>query len=262
MGKTRLIKPRKRLDNVVSFPLEHQIPVQYTIVGRPAWQRLAIPAEAARPDKRLLVHSPADLDPFFDFCHAERLLSCDSETSGPSQEDGLDPVSPTSQIVLFQLGTEEHVYLLEPDLLGWDPRFKTLLEGTHNLFLLQNAVHDFKFLLTKYGIHLVRIYCAMLAEQVLTAGKEGVKVGLAELTRKYPPYRYIRKTARDEFVRHSGTFTRSQLYYGGLLRRDAAHRRARPGAPRPAVPEGSLAGLPAFGAAQLRHRGPGDRTAA
>jgi DNA polymerase I-like protein with 3'-5' exonuclease and polymerase domains len=116
--------------------------------------------------------------------------------------------------VLYQIGTEELVYIIEPDLLTVDGRFKEMLEGTQNLFLLQNAVHDFKFTLMKYGIHYGRIYCTMLAEQILTAGKEGVKVGLSELARKYPPYRYIRKTVRTDFIRHSGSFTREQLYYG------------------------------------------------
>jgi hypothetical protein len=214
MARTRLIKPRKHPDRVISFPLEHQIPVNYCVVGRPAWQRHAIPPGAAAANERLTVRSPHDLDPVFDYFDGQRVLACDTETSGPSQEDGLDPVSPTSKIVLFQLGAEDRVYLFEPDLLGYDPRFRNLLEGTENLFVLQNAVHDFKFLLTKYRIHLARLYCTMLAEQLLTAGKEGVKVGLSELARKYPPYRYIRKAVRAEFIRHTGVFTRQQLYYG------------------------------------------------
>ena len=236
MARTRLIKPRKHEGEVTSFPLEHQIPIEYVVAGRAQWHARCIPPEAADLSQRLLVTSPRDLDPVFDYLQGQKVLACDSETSGPSQEDGLDPVSQTSKIILFQLGTEELVYLIEPDLLGADARFKTLLEGTGNLFLLQNAVHDFKFLLTKYRIHLALLYCTMLAEQVLTAGKEGVKVGLAELARKYPPYRYIRKTLRDKFIQHTGTFTRQQLYYG-----------ARDVMLLPAISQGQIALMKQFG---------------
>jgi hypothetical protein len=37
-----------------------------------------------------------------------------------------------------------------------------------------------------------------LAEQLLTAGRNGLKVGLLDLARRYSPYRIIRKDVRHE----------------------------------------------------------------
>ena len=57
------------------------------------------------------------------------------------------------------------------------------------------------------------MYCTMLAEQVLTAGKEGVGVGLPDLVRKYDPHYLISKNTREDFIHFSGRFTREMLFY-------------------------------------------------
>jgi ribonuclease D len=88
--------------------------------------------------------------------------------------DGLDAVSPSSQLVLAQIGTrdqvdangkvtrEGQVVVMEPKLL---PEFIDILQDRSRLKLLQNAVHDFRFLMAKYGIHMSGMYCTMLAEK-------------------------------------------------------------------------------------------------
>jgi DNA polymerase-1 len=123
----------------------------------------------------------------------------------------MNPVNPDTRIVIGQLGTEEKVLVIDPELL---PEFKEVLEGTGSLKLFQNALYDFKWLLQKLQIHMNRIYDTMLAEQVLTAGKLGVRVGLADLARKYDPYYIISKAVRSMFVElNGGRMTREMVYY-------------------------------------------------
>jgi DNA polymerase I-like protein with 3'-5' exonuclease and polymerase domains len=201
---------RLNLKGGISFRLEEPIRIPYCVVGTPEWFREAIPADF--PEKsRVVVSASADLDAVRAELRREAVLAVDTESSGPRPKDGLDAVSPSSEIVLAQIGTRRNTYLIEPKLLG---EFRPILESTDTLKLLQNAVHDFRFLWKKADIHLMRIYCTMLAEQVVTAGFEGRGVGFADLVRKYPPYRLVLKDVRSEFIRFSGRFSRDMLYYG------------------------------------------------
>jgi DNA polymerase-1 len=140
-----------------------------------------------------------------------KVLGADTESSGLREGDGLDPVSPTSRIILFQIGGRTKVFLVQPELI---PAFKAILESDQQVKLFQNGVHDFRFLVAKYGIHVVRMYCTMLSEQVLTAGRVGFGVGLQELVRRYPPHRIISKDVRKEFFEWHPPFSMAQLDYG------------------------------------------------
>lgn len=55
----------------------------------------------------------------------------------------------------------------------------------------------------------------MLAEQLLSAGYVGTKVGLEDLARKYPPHYVTYKITRDKFInfKEGDKFTREMLYY-------------------------------------------------
>ena len=196
-------------DSAVSFRLEENIPVKYLVVGTPEWLAAAIPPEI--PDSsRIPVRSSSDLQKTKKYLAAAKNLGVDTESSGLRDNDGLDPVSPSSEVVLGQIGTRQGTYVIEPKLL---PEFADLLQSEASRKILQNAVHDFRFLLAKYNITLVNMYCTMLAEQVLTAGRDGVGVGLANLVRKYPSNRLISKAVRSEFIHFSGRFTEAMIRY-------------------------------------------------
>lgn len=201
-------KPKR--DSGISYRLEEPIRVPFKVVGTPEWIKESIPADFSQ--RHLIpVHGVADLRPVREELAKEVVITVDTESWGPREKDGLDPISPSSEIVLAQLGNRRETYLIQPKLLY---EFRPVLESEQHLKLLQNAVHDFRFILSKYGIHLLRMYCTMLAEQSLTAGYEGLGVGLAELVRRYPPHRIISKNIRNEFIDFKGYFSHEMLYYG------------------------------------------------
>ena len=196
-------------DSAVSFRLEEPIDVPFQVIGTKRWIEECVPSDFP-PNQLWVAGSPRDLRPSIDYLRQHDNLSVDSESSGPLENDGLDPVSPSSKIVLFQIGTPRMMYVIEPKLIV---HYREILEGERQLKILQHAVHDFRFFLAKYGIHVVHMYCTMLAEQVLTAGKEGVGVGLADLVRKYDPHYLISKNTRDDFIHFKGRFTKEMLFY-------------------------------------------------
>lgn len=195
-----------------AFHLEEPIPINYTVVGSSGWLSSCIEPGAVEPDRVVTVWRPDDVYPTLDWLESQKILGLDTESSGLKKKDGLDPLSSTSRMVLLQIGTPDHVFLFEPDLLNRLPRMRSFLEDKSRLFLLQNAVHDFKWFLRKYRVHLVRLYCTMLSEQVITAGKEGTKVSLLDLARVYPPYHLISKDVRKNFSA-AKKLSRKMLYY-------------------------------------------------
>ena len=196
-------------DSAVSFRLEEPIDVPFEVIGTTDWIKKCIPSDFP-PNRLREVKSRRDLQPTIDYLAKHQILSVDSESSGPLENDGLDPVSPSSKLVLFQIGTPRMMYVVEPKLIV---EYQKILEAEQYLKILQHAVHDFRFFLAKYSLHVVHMYCTMLAEQVLTAGKEGVGVGLPDLVRKYDPHYLISKNTREDFIHFSGRFTREMLFY-------------------------------------------------
>jgi hypothetical protein len=196
-------------DSHMSFRLEEALKFPWRVVGTPEWIKESIPANF--PASNLItVHGRSEIEIVRKPLLETRVLGVDTESSGPREMDGLDAVSPSSRIVCGQIGTRNETFVIEPRLI---PEFGDILQDKNRLKLLQNAVHDFRFLMAKYGIHMCGVYCTMLAEQVLTAGMEGVGVGLADLVRKYRPHRIISKAVRNEFIRFDGRFTQQMLYY-------------------------------------------------
>jgi len=197
--------------------------VPFHVIGTPEWIDGSI-AEGVVADTNITrVRSVADLCGPKAWLSARKELGIDSETGGDNKRDGLDPLSPSSRMLLFQLGTPEMVYLIEPKLVS---EFKGILEDEDRLFLTQNGVYDFKFCLAKHGVHFINyhyndktkvyvpcLYDTMLAEQILTAGLYGVQVGLEELAEKYKPHYLISKAVRKEFINMSGVLEFRHLYY-------------------------------------------------
>ena len=86
----------------LSFRLEQRIVVPYTVVGRRGW--IANQIDPLFPRERIrVVERPSELRPLIEELLAKPVLTVDTESSGPLPEDGLDPVSPSSYIVLFQI---------------------------------------------------------------------------------------------------------------------------------------------------------------
>lgn len=195
--------------------LEEPIPVNYYVVGTAEWLRSGITPDAAPPERRLLVECDRQMAAICDELGTKKSLVFDTETTGSPDrpKDGLDPLSKTSRIVLFQIGTEDKVFVMDPRLLK-SRRLKAVMESETILHIGHNLIFDFEMLLSKHGIHPVNLFCTMIAEQILTAGKEGEYPSLAQLCRKYPPHRLISKAVRKEFVVQSGPFTKQQIYYG------------------------------------------------
>jgi DNA polymerase I-like protein with 3'-5' exonuclease and polymerase domains len=210
---------RYKPDSKVSYRLEEEINIgPWYIVGTPEWFDESFSPEyvqAHLKDRCIVVLDKSDINRVIRAIEPARSYTIDTESSGERKLDGLDALSPTSKIVLFQIGVRDQkqardgTYVVEPQLVE---EFRPILENDKPK-ILQNAVHDYRFVYAKCGIAMQNIFCTMLAEQLLTAGKEGVGVGLADLVRKYPPHHLISKNVREEFIQHTGRFTPQQLFY-------------------------------------------------
>ena len=185
----------------VSVRLETPLDINFIIVGTSEWFEQAWEPGALYNVPKIIINSKKDFKPVIDFLTKNLIHGIDTETTGFTKPGipgyTMNPVNPDTRMVLFQIGTPERVYLIEPKLIIW---LKEFLESDKYLHLLHNAIYDHKWLLVKYKIHMQRIYCSMLAEQVLTAGLPAVRVNLAECTRRYDPYHIINKQVRDSFI--------------------------------------------------------------
>lgn len=199
----------------VSTPLEDLIPVNYKVIGREDWFRKAFEPEALLSSEKVIIRDSSDLAPYKRWVSAQKALGGDTETTGRIVKGdkgfSMNPVNEGTRFVLVQLGTEELTLLIDPELAI---EFKEPLESAAILKIFQNALYDFKWLFSKLQIHMNRIYDTMLAEQVLTAGMLGIRVGLADLVRKYDPFYLISKAVRSKFVElNDGKMTRDMVYY-------------------------------------------------
>ena len=198
---------------VHSFPLEDYFPINYFVVGSQQWFDTSFDEGAVDDGQKIVIRTKQDLVPIVDWLLEQLKLGVDSETGGEDKESGLNPLLPTSRMLLFQIGTRNRVYLIEP---GLAQHFKEVLESRLILHLLQNANFDFKFFLVKYGVHLGAMWDTMLAEQLLTSGLSGLKVGMPDLCRRYKPYLFISKETRRDFIDFKACgykFSRKMLYY-------------------------------------------------
>src|ERR1700722_10282165 len=202
-------------DELFSVPPEDGIEVNFTLVGSPHWFDTAFEPDAVFDDERIVISDDAQLKPIVAQARSMKLIGVDTETTGDCKvgDKGftMNPNNVGTRIVLLQLGDEDQVWLIEPALIE---HFREVLESDDQLHLAHNWAYDFKWLLVKNHIHPRRLYCTMLAEQLLTAGRLGYKVGLADCARKYKPHNLVSKAVRSKFADlGDGKMTREMVEY-------------------------------------------------
>jgi hypothetical protein len=201
-------------DQRIARNLEEQWHIDYVVVGNHQWFEESF--EPGVVEKLKVVYTdtqPEELNKIIQYLGTHTLLGADTETMGADKRAGLDPWRPDSRLLLLQIGTADQVWIIQPEYV---PRFKNLLENPEITWLLHNGVFDYKFLLVKYGIKIAKIKDTMISEQVLTAGRAGMRVGLADVCRRYKPYRLISKDQRKEFINfkdRGNKFSLQMIYY-------------------------------------------------
>lgn len=135
-----------------------------------------------------------------------KYISIDTETNS------LDPMENDSKIVLLQLFSKSSVYLIDARKVDLNI-FKSVLENSQIVKILQNAKFDFKFLYAKYDITLKNIFDTYLAEKILNAGLNAPS-NLKELVKKYCGVE-ISKELRTSFIdiTNDVSFSEEQLQY-------------------------------------------------
>jgi DNA polymerase I-like protein with 3'-5' exonuclease and polymerase domains len=198
-----------------STPLEDRVPVTFRLVGSQQWFANDFESRAVRDEEKIVISDPVQLQPILAEIRRMRMVGVDTETTGPyhsaDKRYATNPINEDCRIVLLQIGNKDKVWIIQPALIE---HFRDMLENTDQLHLAHNWQFDFKWLLHKNNIHPRRLYCSMLAEQLLTAGLVGHKVGLADCARKYKPYWIISKAVRSQFIHlDDGKMTRSMVKY-------------------------------------------------
>ena len=103
----------------------------------------------------------------------------------------------TNELFLIQMGNEEMVYIFD---FNWHDRLskEVLWNDPHKIFIIQNALYDYKVLKYNAGIEVKRIFDTLLAERILTCGISR-NVGLKSLTEKYLNLE-LDKKIRTDFI--------------------------------------------------------------
>lgn len=132
------------------------------------------------------------------------IIEVDTETTG---FDAL-----TDRVVLLQLGVIGKAFVFDVRDGNVDAKiFKPLLESDNHLKILQNAIFDYKMLKTNFGIEIIRMYCTMLAEQLLFLGLNP-KANLQYLVAKYF-HLNIPKDVATSFQKYNQKYQEYQLRY-------------------------------------------------
>jgi DNA polymerase I-like protein with 3'-5' exonuclease and polymerase domains len=197
-----------------SIALEDEVPVNFKVVGTKEWFDIAFESDALEDHEKVIISSKKDLQVVLSNIRKMKIQGIDTETTGPIDRDksyAMNPVNPDTRLVTFQIGNEDLVWVIQPEFVIY---FKDDLESNDYLHLAHNWLYDFKFLLSKYKIHVEQRYCSMLAEQVLSAGLMGRRVGLADCARLYPPHFLISKAIRSLFIGlNGGLMSREMVVY-------------------------------------------------
>ena len=199
------ISKKGQIIEIVSTPLEENVPVKYAIVGRAEWIDNYFEPEALVGARQVRVSNSSDLHRVKEWLDKHNKHSLDTEGTG-----GLNPLTPGAKLLMMQLGNKDMVFVIQPELIR---EFKEYLEDSNVTHVLQNAVHDWKFIYQHYGVHINNIYDTMLGEQLLTSGRAGMAVNLAAISRRRPPHCIITKAVRNEFIEFQGKFTKEMVYY-------------------------------------------------
>ena len=132
------------------------------------------------------------------------IIEVDTETTG------LDAL--TDKVVLLQLGVAGRSFVFDVRKGNVNAQiFKPLLEDKDHLKILQNAVFDYKFLKTNFGVEINRMYDTMLAEQLLFLGLNP-KASLQYLAAKYF-HLNMPKDVGPTFEKYNQKYQEFQLRY-------------------------------------------------
>ena len=143
-----------------------------------------------------------DMEEVVSYCKDKSILSVDTETTG------LDYT--IDRVILFQIGDEEKQFLIETR--GHDiQELKEILESKTITKIFHNAKFDVNFIRSSFNIVCENVYDTMLAEKVLTCGKE-LSVSLLNTLERNLGIQ-MDKTQQSSFVGHKGNFTNPQLIY-------------------------------------------------
>jgi DNA polymerase I len=143
-----------------------------------------------------------DMEEVVSYCKDKSILSVDTETTG------LDYT--IDRVILFQIGDEEKQFLIETR--GHDiQELKEILESKSITKIFHNAKFDVNFIRSSFNIVCENVYDTMLAEKVLTCGKE-LSVSLLNTLERNLGIQ-MDKTQQSSFVGHKGNFTNPQLIY-------------------------------------------------
>jgi DNA polymerase I-like protein with 3'-5' exonuclease and polymerase domains len=198
-----------------STPLEEYIEAPFKVIGSPEWIEKSFEKGAILLSETEYVTNSKELMPTKKFLMDTRERSIDTETTGPKKgnEDknyNMNPLNKDTEMVVFQVGDGKKTLLVEPALI---PELKDELEAEGYLNLAHNWNYDFRWILTKYDVHMTGMFCTMLAEQISTSGLSGMRVSLQDTIRRRAKY-LISKAVRDEFINYKGYMTRSMAHYG------------------------------------------------
>jgi DNA polymerase-1 len=163
------------------------------------------------------------------FLHNQTVIGLDIETTqkydGIYELEGLDPH--LSRIVMLQIGTAEHQYIIDVRYVDLSP-LRPILENKNIVKVGHNIKFEYKHLLG-HGIRLQGVYDSMVVEQIIYSGlrfpKLNIDVGLNKnkdfdgYSLEDLIYRYFRKlvdkTTRLQFLKiKSKPFTPQQIKYG------------------------------------------------
>jgi len=132
------------------------------------------------------------------------IIEVDTETTGFA--------ALTDRVVLLQLGIIGKSFVFDVRDGNVDAKiFKPLLESNNHLKILQNVIFDYKMFRTNFDIDLTRVYCTMLAEQLLFLGLNP-KANLPYLVAKYF-HLNMPKDIAASFQKYNQKYKEYQLRY-------------------------------------------------
>jgi DNA polymerase I-like protein with 3'-5' exonuclease and polymerase domains len=205
---------KKKTYERIACPIEEYWEVPFVMIGDSNWFKNSFEAGALDNVPCIdAIENPEAVNTVITYLSSLPRLGMDTETAGDDKRSGLDPWKADSRLLLFQIGTADSSWIVQPEYVHL---FKPVVENSNILHLLQNAVFDYKFLLAKHKVEIANIYDTMLAEQIITAGRSGLRVSLAAICRRYEPYRLINKEQREEFINfkaRGNKFSWKMLYY-------------------------------------------------
>ncbi len=132
-------------------------------------------------------------------------IGIDTETTG------LDPH--TARLRLLQLATPTHSFIIDlfqTPVASLQPLL-ALLAAPHPIKVSHNAKFETKFLLKHCGVRLQGVFDTYLASQLIAAGDESIRHGLASVAQRWLGFTLDKEEQRSDWS--SSTLSESQLDY-------------------------------------------------